>query len=256
VAVAFGTVGTKAEADNASVTPGMPTVAAGNIIAVFATARGNGTLACSGYNTYFQDAHASSGVNKEALFWKVAVGSDAAPTITYSGGAAGDTVIAEIVVISGCDTTTPFVEKGTVASNGSSANIGPITGIAIAGGNAVIVFGHRADDWTSVGTLSGDSLTWVEISDVGKSTLGTDAGQVWDYALVPSNTTITSKTFTVTGGSANPGMGVMVEVAVASNTGFKNTATRLRLRVQSLLIQLLALGCELLTTKILHFALG
>lgn len=232
MSLSFGTVGTKGEADNASVTPTMPSVSAGNIIVVFATARGNGTLACSGYNTYFQDAHASSGTNTIALFWKVAVGGDSNPTVTYSGGSAGHTIIAEIVVISGADTTTPFVEKGTVASNGSAANIGAITGIAITGGNAVIVFGHRSDDWTSVGTLSGDSLTWAEISDAGKSTLGTDAGQVWDYALVPSNTTITSKTFTVTGGNANPGMGVMVEVAVASNAGFKDTATRFRLRIQ------------------------
>lgn len=235
MALSFGTVGTFAAADNASVTPTMPgSIVAGQVLLCFASARGNGTLGCAGWTQYFQEPHASSGLNKIALFWKVAAGGDASPTVTYSGGNAGETVIAEVVAVSGADTSTPFVEKGTVASNGSASNIGAITGITIAAGNAVMVFGHRADDWTSIATLTGDGLTWAEISDAGKSTLGSDAGQVWDYALCPAGATIGNKTFVVTGGSANPGMGVMVELAASTGTlAHIDTATRLRLAVRS-----------------------
>src|SRR5207253_6902037 len=79
----------------------------------------------------------------------------------------------------------PLADLGAISNNATAQNIGPITGFTPtnAGNNgAVIVLGHRADDWTSVATLSGDGLTWVQIG-APSSTLGTDAGMVWNHAI-------------------------------------------------------------------------
>src|SRR5439155_1474058 len=113
-----------------------------------------------------------------------------------------------------------FVGAGAAvsANNATAQNIGPITGFTPtnAGNNgAVIVLGHRADDWTSVATLSGDGLTWVQIG-APSSTLGTDAGMVWNHAIYSgAPPTITAKTFTVTGGATNTSAGRMISIKPA-----------------------------------------
>ena len=234
MAISFSAVGTFAAADNASVTPTLPSFSAGDLLLCFASARGTGTLACSGWTQKYQDAHSSGGNNTIALFYKVAAGGDANPTVTYSGGAAGHTVIAECVAISGSAGAAAFIQRGAVSSNVTTQNIGAIAGITgVLINNAVLVLGHKADDWTSIATLTGDSQTWNELSDAAKSTAGNDAGIVWDYCIASSNNlSISNKTFTVTGGGVNTGMGYIIEIGIASNTGFKDTATRFRLRVQ------------------------
>ena len=62
--------------------------------------------------------------------------------------------------------------------------------------------------------LTGDGQTWVEIGEPS-SVLGDDAGMVWSYAILTgSPPVITGKTFTVTGGAAAFGMGVMASFRV------------------------------------------
>ena len=212
VPITFVGVGTAAAKNNASVTPTLPSgLQADDLMLCFASARGNGTLGTpTGWTQKWQLAHASSGINNAALFYRFYQAGDGDPTVTYTGGAFGHTVIAQVCAFRGVDPANPFDVQGATSSNASQVNIGPISGITTgANGKCVIVFGHRADDCTSVAALSGDGLTWNEIGEPD-STLGDDAGEVWDYAISTTGSiTITNKTFTVTGGSANRGMGVM-----------------------------------------------
>jgi len=216
--ITFIGAGAGASANNASVSPALPSgFQANDLLLCFASARGNGTLGTpTGWTQLFQVAHSSSGINKIALFYKIAVGGDANPTVTYTGGASGHTVIAQCCAFRGVDPSSPFDVIGATSSNASQANIGPISGITPTVEDAcVIVMGHKADDWTSVATLSGDGLTWVEIGEPD-SDLGNDAGEVWDYAIISgSPITITNKTFTVTGGAAQTGLGKMISLKPA-----------------------------------------
>jgi len=223
VPITFVGVGTAAKSNNASVTPTLPSgLQVGDLMLCFASSRGNGTLGTptnwtqkwQQYNGYF---------NKIALFYKFYQTGDGNPTVTYTGGASGHTVIAQVCAFRGVDISSPFDVQGTMSTNVSQQNIGPISGITTGvNGKCVIVFGHKSDDWTSVATLSGDGLTWNEI-DEPDSTLGNDAGEVWDYTISSSGSvTITNKTFTVTGGLTGYGLGVMQSLNEAvAITGWK-----------------------------------
>jgi hypothetical protein len=142
---------------------------------------------------------------------------DAAPTFVLTNVAAGDDCIAQIAAWRGARPAQPITVSGAIATNASAGNIGPITGITTPTGGAVVVIGGKLDDWTSVATLSGESLTWAEIGEPDTNT-GNDAGMVWDYALTPSATAVADKTFTVTGGTSQPGKGVMFGIAPAGGT--------------------------------------
>lgn len=224
MAITFIGAGTGVNGNNQSLSPGLPGFVADDLLLCFASARGNGTLGLSGWSEAWQVAHSSSGVNKVALFYKVAVGGEGTPSVTYSGGAAGHTVVAQTCVFRGVNPVLPLDVTGATASNASAANIGAITGITTGlTGTLVVVFGHRADDWTSVATLSGDGLTWNEIGEPD-GTGGNDAGIVWDYAIAAAGlAVISAKTFTVTGGAANTGLGKMQSfnefVSLLSPTG-------------------------------------
>jgi hypothetical protein len=212
-AISYVGAGTAASGDNpATLTPTLPSgLQTNDLMLIYASARGGGTLgvSTSGWSQRWQLSHTSSGINKIALFYKFYSAGDGNPTVTYSGGSFGHTVIAQVSAFRGVNTTSPFDVQGATWSGSSGANIGPITGITTGStGKCILVFGHRADDWTSVATLTGDSITWAEIGEPD-STSGNDAGEVWDYALCNPATTVTAKTFTVTGGSSQTRLGVM-----------------------------------------------
>lgn len=219
MALAFGTVGAFASANNASVTPTMPTVAAGDLILINVYVRGGGQPAApAGYSTAFNVQYTTTTISTQAVFYKIAAGGEGNPTVTVSFGDAGDDVIASIVVVTGADPATPIVQVGATSPNGSAANIGAITGITVQNNNAVVFVGGRRDDWTSVGTLSASGgFTYTEIDDTSVSTVGFDAGMVWDYSINTSGSAAATgnKTFTVTGGSSNPGGGVAFEIGMA-----------------------------------------
>lgn len=220
MALSFSAVGTFAAANNASVTPTMPGSVSprpGTLILINAYGRGSGTLvAPAGYSAAFNVQYTTSATSTQAVFYKIANGDEADPTVTYTGGSAGDDVIAAVIVVTGADTIAPIPQVGATSPNGSASNIGPITGITVAANNAVVFVGGRRDDWTSVATLGASGgFTYTEIDDTSISTGGNDAGMVWDYSINGGSPAATgSKTYTVTGGSANPGGGVAFEIAV------------------------------------------
>jgi hypothetical protein len=134
---------------------------------------------------------------------------DSIPQMNWTGVVAGNTHFAQMFVYRGVDVVDPIDVLGTLSHNASQQDIGPITGITpTAAGTFIIVAGGKADDWTSVADLTGDSLTWAELGETA-STLGSDGGLVVDEGTGWTSGAISNKTFTVTGGAANVGSGIM-----------------------------------------------
>lgn len=189
-AVAFVNVGAVAHANNASTTPTMPaSVTAGDLLLVLAAIRGtSGVVATpAGYTSVVS-------LGNFALFAKTHTGTETAPTITYSGGAAGDDTSAQMCAFRNAQLKVITNEAG---NNGSAQDIlyGPMTGIDRAN-CLVITAGWKQDDWTTTagpGTKIGDPST----------TAGNDQGICWFYeiqAAFPAESPL--GTITVTGGAA------------------------------------------------------
>jgi hypothetical protein len=164
--------------------------------------------------------HAADTSGLMAVWTRIYQAGDAAPTVTLTGhvsGVAGDSAIARIFAFRGVDQTNPLAAINSPSSNASAQNIGAISGITVAPKNAVMVIGGKLDDWTSVALLTGDGLTWVEDTDTG-NTSGSDNGLVVDHAISTSATSVAvaAKTFTVTGGTAQAGKGLMLTIQHAA----------------------------------------
>jgi len=220
MAITFIGAGAAAFANNADVTPALHVNTAQNdliVVAIFL--RGENVTAASmaivavgsGYTQLYSFEHSTGSPRpRMAVFWKIAGAGEANPLVNITPLATGASVGAVCLTFRGTHLTTPIDISGAASENASAQNVGPVSGITpLASDGAVIVIGGKCDDWTSVATLSGDGLTWVE--DVDAFTiLGQDEGIVVDHAIwVGSPPTVASKTFTVTGGAANKGLGVM-----------------------------------------------
>jgi hypothetical protein len=196
MAVSFVAAGTSAAADNANLTPGLPAgVAAGDLLVGVWSPRNTTATATitAGWSSliYYRN---TTGISL-ATTTKIYAAGDTAPTFTISGGSATDTVTAHIFALRG---TSGIVATGTTFQGGGTAvqNIGAITGVTSPAGGAVVVLGAKSDNWTSVATLTGDSLTWA--------------------ATIPTATTVTDKTYTVTGGAVAVTVGVQLAFGAAS----------------------------------------
>lgn len=223
-AITFVNVGAAVTGNgDGTLTPGLPSGLQTNdmIVTYYYTRGTGGSVSISAGWTSLYD-HSDSG-GRIAVWYRFYQNGDGAPTITSSGlistGPPGsrDDTIAQVAAWRGISTGNPIDALGTVSTNGSQQNIGAISGITIAADSVIIVVGGKRDDWTSVATLSGDSLTWFEIGEPDTTT-GADAGMVWDYAINGAvQKTITTKTFTVTGGVSAAGKGVMFSLKVPQN---------------------------------------
>jgi hypothetical protein len=137
------------------------------------------------------------------------VGDTGAPTVTFSGGSNGNTCIAQAFSLSGVGLQNPL-GSGIAGSNSSAINIGPAQLPTLEGTNgAILVFGARSDDWTSVAVLSSNpGITWSEVLE-SDATAGNDGGIVVNIGTwtgpAPVLGTL-NKTFVVTGGAAAPGV--------------------------------------------------
>lgn len=140
---------------------------------------------------------------------------DTAPTLSYSG-TTSDIRVAKIFAFRGVLATgDPTDVLGPITSQTTwQKDMGPFTGLTTTtDGGVVLVAGVRQSDWAPNGlsTLTGDGLTWAEICDVTDYALnpGDNIGVGVDYALTPTATTVTPKTFIVDSGNTNPAMGQM-----------------------------------------------
>lgn len=191
---AFVAVGTAAHADNASVSPGVPAgLAEGDQMYLFAAIRSSGTgtvNTVTGSTWTLIDSFGNC-----AVFRRTATSSESAPTVTFSGGAAGDTCSAQICAFRGV--STDVVASPTAQLNGSAQDIA-FGGITVEDDCAVVVLlGWKQDDWTSVAPPTG----FTEIAEAA-STLGNDQGLYWAYQIQSDRTSIQAGTIVVTGGAA------------------------------------------------------
>lgn len=135
---------------------------------------------------------------------------DVAPTVTFTGGVANATTVAQCFALRGCHQILSQVLATSASQLNASAQNMAVPGLvaaAISGRLAdpddvtMVVIGWKQDDWTSVAQLSGQLFT--EISD-SPSLLGDDAGLEIQYRLggFSGGKTFTGTNLTVTGGAS------------------------------------------------------
>lgn len=216
--ISFVAAGGASSTNDGTPTPTLPAnILAGDVMFMLIAARGNTQgWTATGWEEAFSLLHPTVNQSSLTLLWRAWQSGDVAPTLVKTGGGANETNHAQIAVFRGVHPTDPFSSIGDGSTSSvSEANIGPIGGVAVLTGGAALVMGHRADDWTSVATLSGD-LTWVEIGEPD-DTGGDDGGMVWDYGLASSATLLSSQTFSVTGGVAATWTGIMAALRPISD---------------------------------------
>lgn len=216
---------------NAQTLPSLPTGLQVNdlmILVHYMTSTSGGSVTTPTGWTVLQLTHQDSG-GSITIWYRLYQSGDAAPTVDTSGltntGNSKDSAISQIAAWRGVDTSAPVATTGTVSTNTAQQNIGPISGITLGANNVVVVMGGKISDWTSVATLSGDSLTWNAIGEPTRVASQTkNSGLVWDYAINGgSSTAVTSKTFTVTGGVSAVGKGVMFALKVSAAASYSGS---------------------------------
>jgi hypothetical protein len=212
----FVAAGTSATANNASVTPGLPSGwQEGDALLILASIRNSGTgrvVPPVGYTVVLQ-------VDNWALFGKAAGVSESAPTVTITGGAAGADVLSQMAAFRNLDIN---AVSTAYQLNPSAANITypPVAGYQ-ASWDVILYLGWRQSSWTvpNVATLAGA----IEIGET-TSTAGSGAGQVWDYQIQAAPTPVVGGVFTVTGGSSAITYGAVVALPTAAYV-MRSTAT-------------------------------
>jgi hypothetical protein len=190
-------VGTAAHGDNASVVPTLSAGVANDLILVWAAIRATAANVSTpaGYTLL-------RSLGNARLFGKVHSGSESNPTITFTGGAAGDTTSAQAAVMRNVNLS--VVDGVSSVAQASAQNIAYASLITTIKRALILFLGWKQDDWTNVATLpslAGDPA--VELGEPS-STTGNDQGIVWDYIAQTGTTTVTVPTgsFIITGGGA------------------------------------------------------
>lgn len=207
---AFIAAGTPAHADNAAVVPALPagiTADQGQSLFCFAAIRSGSVNIPAGWT-----AISFEGLAQVRLFHRYYATGVVAPTVTPSGGAAGDTVSAVVVAFSG---VTPTVDStdgeggptGGFAdlNNASAQNIAyPALTVRTARTRGLretnclqFVLGWKADDYTSVLPPSG----FTEMFEASTTT-GNDQSLYGAYRVVSDPTAVVAGSLAVTGGAA------------------------------------------------------
>lgn len=214
-AATYVAAGAMSSADNAAVTPALYAGGtARDLILVLARIRSvsAGTLATPTGYTRLPIKNLSA-TDKMQLFAKVHSGSESNPTVTPSGGSAGDTVSAVTFGLRGMPCTLEDLADIVVDSwgliNASAQNIAyPGLYPRLQEGCVVLALGGKDDDWTSVATLTG----FAEAVD-SSTTTGSDQGLVVDYVIQTTPAVVNEGSFTVTGGASAVSHGALIALA-------------------------------------------
>lgn len=203
VTASFVGVGTSDHDNNAAITPGLPASwQPGDALFLFTGIRNSPT----GFPNAPDDTwDLLLDMANARLFGKYAQDGEQIPTVTFTAGAANATTSGAIAAFRGVGLT---VHRRASQLNGSAQNIA-YPGLTVTRDNSlVLVFGWKADDWTSVATLAG-------FSEIGEpsSTTGDDQGIVLDYVLQSTATNIPAGSFTVTGGTSQISRGGSIALA-------------------------------------------
>lgn len=190
MAITYVSTSNATAGDNTSVSPPLPTGwQAGDAHYLFASIRNSGTGTVDDL-TGWTTLHTYGNVK---VMGRIAQAADAAPTVTFTGGVAGATTLAQIVGARGATLDVAVAQQ----LNGSAQDIA-YPGLTVPdAGSFVLIFGWKQDDSGSISTPAGFTAANSLIS-----TTGDDALQTLRYQIQTTATNISSGTLTVTGGAA------------------------------------------------------
>jgi hypothetical protein len=194
-AITYVAAGVAATGNNASLEPALPAgVAQGDLLIILASIRNSGTGTVdtpTGWTSL-----ASSG--NVSLLGRIMRSNDTAPTVTFTGGAAGADTLAQMAALRGTDQDIAAVVDAVATQlNGSAQNIATPGITTTVPGCAVLRLAWKQDDWSDLSVPSNYTSVGTAVS-----TAGSDAAQGWVYRVLTSATTLTSGSHTVTGGAA------------------------------------------------------
>lgn len=165
---AFLAVGAVANADNASVSPAVPTgggTGAGDDLLLFSWCRDDAKP--SNTPAGWTDLGAIGSIR---IMRKVHSGAEAAPTVTWTGTIAGDTCSAVMLSFENLG----LLWAGSSQGNASAQNVAYQGLNSFIAKGIVIFMARKSDDWTSVPPIPGvTGMTFTELVDTA-STLGND----------------------------------------------------------------------------------
>lgn len=200
--VTYVGAGAAATGNNATVAPAIhASTIAGDVILCVATIRNSGT-GVPDIPTGYTSLALSGNVRVSG---KVAVGGDAAPSQTFTGGVANADTIARTITIRG---TTLAAIATAVQLNASAQNIGwPALDVTSAQ-NFVLMALWKQDDATSIATPGG----WTSVG-LTSTTTGDDALVQLYYQGQTTEADIGASSAVVTGGGAAISRGVLISFA-------------------------------------------
>lgn len=192
-------VGAASHGDNASLAPALPgSVAVGDAMILVAAIRNTAASVTtpSGWTVL------SSAYNAFRVYGRYNVSGDTAPTVAFSGGAAGDTTSAYVFALRGTSLDDSDARFGATTdspenqSNSSAQNIAYPAMSVRRDGSVVLYAAWKQDDFTS-SAGPGDA----EIIEASTVT-GNDQSLVAYYDIQTTATDVTAGTITITGGAS------------------------------------------------------
>jgi hypothetical protein len=186
-------VGTAAHADNAAVNPGAP--------GGFAV---NDLLLCHALvRDFAQTPNVSAGwetitsLANGRLYGRLALGGDAMPTITPSGGSAGNSVSAQVCALRG---GLPLEASVETMFNSSQQNIPYPASPGRTARDVMLWLATKQDDWVSAAGPG------AEISEA-TTTLGGDQGMAWYWQQLAADGDVAAGSVVITGGGVETSRG-------------------------------------------------
>lgn len=219
-----------------AVQPSLPaSMADGELMLAFVVSRGTSSSDTtnastpSGWSLIKDYNSAAVNFTRVKVFAKAWASGDTAPSISVTNSGASSTTMAHVVAVPGADISDvpggSFIFSQHISANGygvvnmvsGSQDIGPIGGIPVAPGGAALYFGVKNQVWDEVATLSGDSLTWNPLVE-DTNNLSSIVSWVMQYALHSTGyKNVTSKTFSVTGGSSGNSSSAALSIKPAAD---------------------------------------
>lgn len=191
--ISFVAAGVAATGNNVSLNPALPAgLAEHDLLLVEASIRNSGTgtpNTPAGYTPLVDAANLR-------LFGKHAGPSETAPSVSFTGGAAGADTLARTAAFRNADLL-PAIAPATQL-NASAQDVAR-PALTITQDNLLALrVAWKQDDWT---TITAGPVGWSLIGDA-VSTAGSDAAQSWSYRVQTVAGTEPSGSYTVTGGAA------------------------------------------------------
>jgi hypothetical protein len=195
--VSYVGAGALASGDNVSLTPALPAgwLADRDLFVCLASIRNSGTGTVNVPTGWFSIVT----FGNMALLGHYAGVGDVAPTITFTGGASGDTTLAQVIALRDCEADPASLVIASATSLNASAQNIAVPALTVAEGGVVLIAGWKQDDWTGVAALTGQLFN--EAIDASSVT-GNDAGHVLDYRVQSGAFNVAATNLVVTGGAS------------------------------------------------------